>query len=220
MPLPFPATVTSDEQAMARVQSHDDPEAFAEIVHRWEGPIRNLCLRLTGDLHRAEDLTQETFSRLHARRREWQPTARLSTYLWRIAINLCHDENRRRTRHGEVPLETGENGEHARHITVFEPTPHDELEAEERADQVRTALQRVTEQFRTVLVLRHYEGLKFREIADVLGVPEGTVKSRMVEGLSQLTRLLQPALNDLPAASAPSASAASWQPRTQTKALL
>ena len=200
---------------MGRVQNHDDAEAFAQIVHRWEGPIRNLCVRMTADLHRAEDLTQETFARLHARRREWQPTAKLSTYLWRIAINLCHDENRRRTRHGEVPLETGEDGEHAPHITVFHPTPHEELETGERADQVRTALQRVTEPFRTVLVLRHYEGLKFREIADVLGVPEGTVKSRMVEGLSQLTRLLQPALNDSPALTAAMASAA-WHPRPQT----
>ena len=220
MLLPSPATTATDEQAMGRVQSHDDPEAFAAIVRRWEGPLRNLCLRMTGDLHRAEDLTQETFSRLHARRREWQPTAKLSTYLWRIAINLCHDENRRRTRHGEVPLETGEAGEHAPPITVFQPTPHDELEAGERADQVRTALQRVSEPFRTVLVLRHYEGLKFREIADVLGVPEGTVKSRMVEGLSQLTRLLQPALNDSPATSATTTPTASWQPRAQTKANL
>ncbi len=217
MPLFSPASAATDEQTMSVFQTTADPEAFALIVHRWQGPIRNLCMRMTADLHRAEDLTQETFSRLCARRREWQPTAKLSTYLWRIAINLCHDENRRRTRHGEVPLETGEDGEHLAHITVFQPTPHDELEAEERADQVRAALQRVTEPFRTVLVLRHYEGLKFREIADVLGVPEGTVKSRMVEGLSQLTRLMQPALNDTP--SVPTTPAA-WQPRPQTKGRL
>lgn len=202
---------------MRRVQSAADPEAFAEIVARWQGPIQNLCLRLTADAHRAEDLAQETFSRLFARRREWQPTAKLSTYLWRIALNLCHDENRRRTRHGEVPLETGEDGEHAPHITVFHPTPHEELEAGERADQVRAALQRVTEPFRTVLVLRHYEGLKFREIADVLDIPEGTVKSRMVEGLGQLTRLLQPAFNNVPASATSPLPAADWQPRTKSR---
>ncbi len=207
----------TDEQAMWRVQSHDDPEAFAEIVRRWEGPIRNLCQRMTADLHRAEDLAQETFARLFARRREWQPTAKLSTYLWRIAINLCHDENRRRTRNGEVPLETGEDGESPALITVFHPTPHDQLETEERAEQVRAALLRVSEPFRTVLVLRHYEGLKFREIADVLHVPEGTVKSRMVEGITQLTRLLQPALSDSPA-SVPSSEPAAWQNHSQPKA--
>ena len=207
---------------MRCVQVDADPEAFAQIVHRWQGPIRNLCLRMTADMHRAEDLTQETFSRLFARRREWQPTAKLSTYLWRIAINLCHDENRRRARHGEVALETGEDGEHRAHITVFHPTPHDELEAEERADQVRAALNRVTEPFRTVLVLRHYEGLKFREVADVLGVPEGTVKSRMVEGLSQLTRLMQSAMNDEPSSTSTTAAPlpAASEPRPQTKARL
>ena len=107
-------------------------------------------------------------------------------------------------------------------ITVFHPTPHDELETEERADQVRAALQRVTEPFRTVLVLRHYEDLKFREIADVLGVPEGTVKSRMVEGLSQLTRLLQPALNDSSAVpnTTTAPTSAAWQLRPQTKVRL
>ncbi len=210
-------TAAADEQAMRRVQSAADPEAFAEIVARWQGPIQNLCLRLTADAHRAEDLAQETFSRLFARRREWQPTAKLSTYLWRITLNLCHDENRRRTRHGEVPLETGEDGEHAPHITVFHPTPHEELEAGERADQVRAALQRVTEPFRTVLVLRHYEGLKFREIADVLDIPEGTVKSRMVEGLGQLTRLLQPAFNNVPTSAAAPLPAADWQPRTKSR---
>lgn len=207
---------------MWRVQADGDPDAFAQIVQRWEGPIRNLCLRMTADSHRAEDLTQETFARLFARRREWQPTAKLSTYLWRIAINLCHDENRRRTRHGEVPLETGEDGEHHAHITVFHPTPHEELEAGERADLVRIALQRVTEPFRTVLVLRHYEGLKFREIADVLGVPEGTVKSRMVEGLSQITRLLRPEVGEsMSVSSATTATAAvPWQSRSQTKTRL
>ena len=128
------ARTATDEQTMLVFQTTADPEAFALIVHRWQGPIRNLCLRMTADMHRAEDLTQETFSRLFARRREWQPTAKLSTYLRRIAINLCHDENRRRMRHGEVPLETGEDGEHLAHLTIFQATPHDELEAEEHLD--------------------------------------------------------------------------------------
>lgn len=222
LPIFSPTPAATDEQSIWTVQRTADPEAFAAIVDRWQGPIRNLCLRKTADTHRAEDPTQETFSRLFARRREWQPTAKLSSYLWRIAINLCHDENRRRTRHGEGPLETGGDGEHLARITVFQPTPHDELEAEERADQVRAALQLVTEPFRTVLVLRHYEGLKFREIADVLGVPEGTVKYRMAEGLSQLSRLMQPALIDAPPASSTTVAppSAGWQPRPQTKARL
>jgi RNA polymerase sigma-70 factor (ECF subfamily) len=69
----------------------------------------------------------------------------------------------------------------------------------ERGELVAEALMRLPETYRTVLVLRHYENLKFREIADVLEVPEGTVKSRMAEGLAQIGRLLRPVLADKPA---------------------
>jgi RNA polymerase sigma-70 factor (ECF subfamily) len=68
----------------------------------------------------------------------------------------------------------------------------------ERADAVRSALVQLTEPYRVVVVLRHYEGLKFREIGDVLGIPEGTVKSRMSEALSQLSRILNAVISDEP----------------------
>ncbi|MBI3877412.1 MAG: sigma-70 family RNA polymerase sigma factor [Verrucomicrobia bacterium] len=194
-------SVVSDEQAMWRVRTHDDPDAFAQLVRRWEDPIRRLCVRMTGDSHRGEDVAQEAFARVFARRKDWEPTAKFSTWLWRIALNLCHDELRRRHRHGEEPLP---DDEHDSDFAVFEPTPAERMVERERADIVRGALQRLPEHYRSVLVLRHYENLKFREIADVLGVPEGTVKSRMSEALVQITRLLKPALDDSRPAPMPS----------------
>src|SRR5215472_8843481 len=88
----------SDEQAMWRVQQADDEAAFALLVRRWEGPIQRLCERMTGDAHAAEDLAQETFVRVFAGRKEYQPDGKFSTWLWRIALNLCYDELRRRQR--------------------------------------------------------------------------------------------------------------------------
>src|SRR5207244_12520315 len=79
----------TDEEAMWRVKAHNDHHEFARLMERWEKPIRNLCVRMTGDLHRGEDLKQETFSRLFEKRKEYEPTGRFSTYLWRIALNLC-----------------------------------------------------------------------------------------------------------------------------------
>jgi len=180
----------SDEQAMWRVQQHADEDAFAQLMRRWESPIRNLCVRMTGDLHKGQDLTQEAFVRVFEKRSQYQPDAKFSTWLWRIALNLCYDEQRRIKRRGETALEN-EEGE-----AIVEPVsetsgPADQAEAGERADMVRRALVRLPETYRTVLVLRHYEGLKFREIADVLDIPEGTVKSRMVEALGQMERLLK-----------------------------
>src|SRR5439155_2548613 len=96
---------TTDEQAMWRVQTQDDEGAFARLVRRWEGPIQRLCTRMLGDAHRGEDLAQETFARVFARRKEWQPSGKFSTWLWRIALNLCYDELRRLKRRPEAPLD-------------------------------------------------------------------------------------------------------------------
>ena len=186
----------TDEQAMWRVQTQDDETAFAQLVRRWEGPIQRLCLRMTGDLHRGEDLAQEAFTRVFAKRKDYQPSGKFSTWLWRIALNLCYDELRRRQRREETSLD-GMCGEAMAALEAFvapEPTPDKSLVEQERSELVRKALMQLSETYRTVLVLRHYENLKFREIGAVLEVPEGTVKSRMAEALTQMNRILKPIL--------------------------
>lgn len=180
----------SDEQAMWRVQMQDDAEAFALLVERWETPIQNLCARMLGDAHRGEDLAQETFARLFAKRKEYESRAKVSTFLWRIALNLCYDELRRPHRTRETLLESDFGEENAGPVSEA-LSPDLSLAREEAATHVRHALMKIPETYRSVLVLRHYEDLKFREIADVLDIPEGTVKSRMAEGLTQLARLLE-----------------------------
>ena len=194
----------SYEQLMWRVRTAGEVEvsaAFAALVQRWQGPIRGLCTRMTGDLHRGEDLAQETFARLFVRRHQYEPTGRFSTFLWRIALNICHDELRKIHRRGETPLASpgesaGEGGSPG--VASFEPEsgepgPDIRLVEAERAEAVRHALLGLSEPYRTVVVLRHYEGLKFWEIGDLLGIPEGTVKSRMSEAMNQLGRELSSA---------------------------
>ncbi|HTD67093.1 MAG TPA: RNA polymerase sigma factor [Candidatus Limnocylindria bacterium] len=187
----FSLFAISDEQAMWRVQMQDDPEAFAVLVERWEGPIQNLCTRMLGDAHRGEDLAQEAFAKVFARRKDYVVAGKFSTFLWRVALNLCYDELRKRNRRRETPLEN-EFADDA-DFASDDLTPDLSLAREENATGVRNALMKMSETYRSVLILRHYEGLKFREIGDVLGIPEGTVKSRMAEGLSQLARLLESA---------------------------
>jgi len=197
----WPALFSStDEQAMWRVRTDDDADAFARLVARWQGPIQNLCTRMTGDTHRGEDLAQETFARLYAKRKNYEPTARFSTFLWRMALNICYDELRKIKRRGEFFLHEHDDSDDAPAFDPGgdEPAPDDRLAASERAEAVREALVELAEPYRVVVVLRHYEGLKFREIADVLGIPEGTVKSRMFEALAQLNKRLNPLLTDEP----------------------
>jgi len=183
----------TDEQAMWRVKMDDDAEAFADLVARWEKPIQRLCARMLGDIHRGEDLTQEAFARVFGRRKNYEPTSKFSTFLWRVALNLCYDELRKINRRGEFSLDEPRADDDAPSLEVLDPTapaPDGQLAARERAETVRRALLELSEPYRVVVVLRHYEGLKFREISDVLDIPEGTVKSRMAEALTQLSDIL------------------------------
>jgi RNA polymerase sigma-70 factor (ECF subfamily) len=185
----------SDEQMMTRVRDHDDAEAFGRLVAKWQCPIQRLCVRMLGDSHRGEDLAQEAFVKLYAKRKQYEPSARFSTYLWRVALNLCYDELRRLKRRPELPLETeSPDGDESFSFLDAQPAedlaPDNAMENREQAEIVRIALQKLPEHYRSVVVLRHYENLKFREIAEVLDIPEGTVKSRMSEGLEQLHQIL------------------------------
>lgn len=189
------AFTPTDEQDMWRVKHGGDPDAFACLVHRWEAPVQRLCARMTGDVHRGQDLAQDAFSRVFLRRHDYQPGGKFSTWLWRIAINLCLDELRRRRRQSEVALAPDSDPEGmlvVETLTASDLRPDESLAALEQAERVRLALQRLPEHYRSVVIFRHYEGLRCAEIAEVLGIPEGTVKSRMSEALTRLSTLLRP----------------------------
>jgi RNA polymerase sigma-70 factor (ECF subfamily) len=175
---------TRDHAAMLQVQTSGDPAAFAQLLARWEAPIRRLCLRMTGDHHRAEDLTQETFARVFASRASFDSSRPFSTWLWRIALNLCHEESRRTRMRARDHLAARSS-----HVD-----PRDAVIESERIQLVRDALSRLEQIDRAIVVLREYENLKFRQIAQVLEMPEGTVKWRMSEALQQLSRQLTPVL--------------------------
>ena len=189
----------SDEQAMWRVQMHDDNQAFAQLLGRWEGPIKRLCIRMLNDEHKAEDVTQEAFARIYAKRKDFQHGSKFSTFIWRVATNLCLDELRRVKRRRELTIlpQTMDSSE----TDIWEelpsggPGPDESTVADEQAVMVRRAVAQLPEHYRSVVVLRHYEDLKFREIADVLEVPEGTVKSRMAEALSLLNAALKKSMS-------------------------
>jgi RNA polymerase sigma-70 factor (ECF subfamily) len=197
---PFLAART-DEEAMWRVKLYDDPHEFDRLVRRWQEPIYRLCARMVGDSHRGEELKQDAFLRLFEKRKDYQPKSRFSTFLWRIALNLCYDELRRQKRRRQL-------------FYSADSDPNDELAAEpiselagpdtraadlEEGELVRRAIMQLPEIYRAVVVLRHYEDLKLSRIAELLEIPEGTVNSRMAEALVRLSRILEPKLKQEPA---------------------
>jgi RNA polymerase sigma-70 factor (ECF subfamily) len=195
-----PARTLTDEQAMLEVQASGDHDAFAVLVERWQPPIHRLCIRMTGDEHRGEDLAQEAFARVFSSRHQYTPGRRFSTWLWRIALNLCFAEGRRSLRRREPALEAGVELASASHQAEG---PEDQVIRAEQAELVRTALASIPETYRSVVILREYENLKYREIAEILELPEGTVKWRMAEALSQLAELLRPQAGEPPDAEGP-----------------
>jgi RNA polymerase sigma-70 factor (ECF subfamily) len=190
----------TDEEAMWRVKAYDDHHEFDRLLKRWQEPIRRLCTRMVGDPHRGEDLKQETFLRLFDKRKSYEPKSRFSTFLWRIALNLCYDELRKQKRRREFlsPNNSESCGE-----PVDEPVSEcagpDVRAAElEEGELVRRAVMQLPEIYRAVIILRHYEDLKLARIAEVLEIPEGTVNSRMAEALVRLSRMLEPKLKGAP----------------------
>lgn len=164
---------------MAIVRQRADVRAFSTLVDRWQERVYRLLLRLTGNVQDAEDATQEVLAKLFSRRDQFRSESKFSTWLWRIAINTGNDTNRKR-RPERIQTES-----------ISNDGPVSAALHSERREQVRTALAALPEQLRTVVVLRHYEQLKFREIAETLQIPTGTVASRMAAALNELGELLK-----------------------------
>lgn len=168
------------DQELVRLFTQGDPAAFEELVRRHEQRIYNLSLRMLGRPEDARDATQETFMAALRKLPTFRGDSALSTWLHRVAVNSCYDILRRRKRRAEesMPEEPG-------------PAPGDVAESSSEAVDVQRALSEVPEEFRAVLILHDVQDLPYEEIADIIGVPVGTVKSRLHRGRVGLARLLE-----------------------------
>lgn len=159
-----------------------DALAFEVLVRRHRTPVFSFLVRLTGDRARAEDLCQETFLKAVRAAASWAPRATFRTWLYAIARNQAVDEARRRAFRRVEPLAGRAGTEPA-----WEGTPPDgAAEAALLRPKLEAALASLPEQQREVFLLREHAGLRFPEIAEVTGVPENTVKSRMRYALEAL----------------------------------
>jgi len=176
----------SDERLMRRFQA-GDARAFEALVRRHRTALWNFLLRHVGDRARAEDLLQETFLRAVKASGEWQERAKVTTWLFTIARNLTLDELRRAVHRRAEPLEGRDDqpGPIDR-AAADDPPPDAAAEGALLRPRLEAALAALPEEQREVFLLREQGGLGFREIAEVTGTPENTVKSRMryaLEGL-------------------------------------
>ncbi|MHC5038939.1 MAG: RNA polymerase sigma factor [Planctomycetota bacterium] len=167
---------------MARVKT-GDRAAFEELFHLYAGAIAKFFYHLTWDRQAVEDGVQEVFLRLWRGARHWQPTGKFSTYLFQIAKNYWINERAKQARRiRPVPLRPTEaRGEDVLEEYASDPGPGPEGVALQRemADEIQDAVSSLPEKLKLTFVLSEYQGLKYAEVAEILGIPVGTVKSRM-----------------------------------------
>lgn len=161
-----------------------DKRAFGELVRRYQNYVYNLAFRLSGNAADAEDLTQEVFLMLMRKVSQWRREAKFSTWLYRVTANLCLD--RLRGVRESVSLDD------------YDPPASDdpaaEVEAADFYDQVQRALLEIPLDFSAAVVLRDIKDLSYDEVAAVLELAPGTVRSRISRGRALLAEKLRPAL--------------------------
>ena len=178
-----------DAELISRFQ-RGDARAFATLARRWSRRAYALAYRLTQDANESEDIRQTALLRAHQRLCDFNGRASFSTWLYRVVLNLCHDRLRSRRAADEALRRAKDIRPGVRRV---QPSPLADSEISETARRVADAVKALPSPLREVVVMRHYQDLRFAEIAEIVEAPVTTVKSRMNQGL----RLLRKSLKDV-----------------------
>lgn len=182
----------SDEDLLLRF-SQGQEEAFGTLIRRYERELYGYLRRYLGDGSLAEDVFQNTFLQLYLKSSQYEPGRPVRPWLYTIATHQAIDALRRNGRHQAVSLDVqreaagdGETQSLMELLESREEGPADLAYGQERRERVRGSVEQLPDFLRQVLVMAYYQGLKYREIADILGIPVGTVKSRLHAALVKL----------------------------------
>lgn len=164
---------------------------FEKLVTAYEKNVYNIVLRMVGDPDDAADMTQETFIKAYRALSGFRGDSKFSSWLYRIASNVCLDFLRSRSRHPQVSLSTVDEDDRATfELPDMRQNPEEQLMKKLGMEAVRRGLEQLPEQQRQILVLRELGGLSYAELAQTLGLEEGTVKSRIFRARKRLCALL------------------------------
>jgi RNA polymerase sigma-70 factor, ECF subfamily len=181
----------TNEQLMV-AYGQGDSGAFEELLRRHQRPVLNFIFRYVGNRSTAEDLVQDVFMRIIRRASSYKREAKFTTWLYTIARNICIDHSRRMQHRRTASLDhpTRAGGEDRR--TLGESIPSADAATDRRAmgrqlgEQIKVAVDNLAEDQREVFLMREYLGLPFKEIAEIVDIPENTAKSRMRYALEKL----------------------------------
>ena len=183
----------SDDALLIEATLAGDTAAFGRLVERYQDRLYNTVFRFLGSAEDARDVVQDAFVQAFVKLDSFEGTAAFYTWLYRIALNLAVSLGRRR-RH-TTSLELAKDAFGCEPMDQ-EPGPEMGVLDEERADMVHKALARLNDDHRQILVLREMEGCRYEQIAEILGIPVGTVRSRLFRARLQLRDELAPLLGE------------------------
>lgn len=166
-------TAAQDAELVARVVDGDH-DAFNQIMRNHEDRVFSVCMRLMGDRELALDATQETFLTTFRKADQFEGNAALGTWIYRIAVNTCYDQLRKQKRRRTDPIPD--------HLDPADQGAQDAVESAAVRPGIQRALAALPPDFRSAVVLSDIEGLSLPDVAEILGVPVGTVKSRVFRG--------------------------------------
>jgi RNA polymerase sigma-70 factor (ECF subfamily) len=184
------------DTALIKAFIQGDTTAFNRLVWRYEKPLYNFIYRYVGNRDTAQDLCQTAFIRMFKEIKKLRDPEKYTSWMYRIALNLCRDEFKKRKRRYFYSLEETfqEDGSKG---TIHHPppqetqSPQERLENQEIGEILKMAMSQIPEEQRVVIVMKQYQGLKFTEIAEILQQPINTIKSRLYYGLRALKQVLE-----------------------------
>ena len=188
---------SSDEELLLQYRDSGDREVFAELVHRHERTLYNYLRHYTGSAEVAEDAFQATFLQVHLKCEQFEAGRQFRPWLYAIAIHQAIDARRRSRRHQAVSLERLGPSDRPlcdrrsldEAMLSDEPSPEDRAGQAEDRELLRTAMNELSAPVRMALQLVYYEGLKYREAAEIMNVPVGTIKCRVNTAVARLTEI-------------------------------
>jgi len=181
---------SNDDRDLVGRARRGDREAFTHLIVQYQVPLYNMALRMVGRPDDAADIAQEAFLRAWEKIRTLRE-APFKAWLFQIAANLCYDHFRRGRRYGVMPEDDQISTSNVVGLGVATPDPQERAEANERTRLVRDCIQALDHDMRIAIVLRDVNGMAYEEIAAVLRVPLGTVKSRIARARAQVQERLQ-----------------------------
>ncbi len=182
--------VYTDEQLIARFQSGDE-RAYIELVNRYRDRLINFVYPFFGDFEQAEDVVQETMIKLYEKKHYYREIAKFSTWIYTIARNLANTELRKKKRRKTTYISRMTKDDRQYDIPAVQADLNQNLQNEFIRDRIHAAIRELPEHFKTVIILRDIQELSYDDISNIVGVPLGTVKSRINRARLQLQAELQ-----------------------------